>query len=140
MRVQNRMHGLRIAAAVGCAAILIAAGCGRKVSYEEVLKENAESMNRKCPILVEKDVRLDSTSAGPGRRFTYHYTLLDRTLDSMDVKSFENRLRPNLTNNLRTNKNLEILRRNRANVDYRFFDKKGRFLLTISVESGDYKK
>jgi hypothetical protein len=131
-------RGLLILAVAGLAGILAGPRCGKKVSYEDVLKKNAEAMNRKCPIIVEKDVRLDSTSAGPGKRFTYYYTMLAQTRDSMDVKSFEDRLRPGLTNNLRTNESLDLIRKNRADVDYRFFDRKGRLILDIGIKSEDY--
>lgn len=138
MRGRFTRRGIWMLAAAGLTGILAGAGCGNKVSYEEVLRENAKAMNSKCPIIVEKDVRLDSTSAGPGKRFTYHYTMLAQTRDSMDVKSFEDRLRPGLTNNLRINESLDILRKNRADVDYRFFDRKGRLIVNIRVRSGDY--
>ena len=131
-------RGLLILAAAGLAGILACSGCSKKVSYEDVLRKNAQAMNRKCPIIVEKDVRLDSTSAGPGKRFTYYYTMLAQTRDSVDVKSFEYRLRPVLTNNLRTNESLELIRKNRADVDYRFFDRKGRLICDIGVKPEDY--
>jgi hypothetical protein len=138
MRGRFVKSGLMMLAAVFLTGILAGPGCVKKVSYEDVLRENAAVMNRKCPIMVEKDVRLDSTSAGPGKRFTYYYTMTAQTRDSIDVISFEERLRPGLTNNLRTNASLDIIRKNRADVNYRFFDRKGRLILGIGVKAEEY--
>ncbi len=127
-----------IAAAGLLTGITTGQGCGNRTSYEEVLRQNAKEMNRKCPLIVQEGVRLDSTSAGPGKRFTYNYTLITQSRDSIDAKSMGNRLRPNLTNNLRTSKSLEILRKNKPDVNYRFFDRKGRLVLTILIRAEDY--
>ena len=127
-------HAVRvIAAACLLTVILIGQGCKNRVSYEEVLRQNAKAMNRKCPIIVQEGIRLDSTSAGPGKRFTYNYTLITQSLDSIDVQSMENRLRPILTNNLRTSESLEILRKNKPDVNYRFLDKNGRLVQSIVI-------
>jgi len=132
-------HVVRVFAAAGLvAAIIPGQGCKSRMPYEEVLRRNAEAMNRKCPIVVQDGVRLDSTSAGPGKRFTYYYTLIGQSRDSVDARSMENRLRPILTENLRTSRSLEVLRKNRPDVDYRFLDRKGRLVLSIVVRPEEY--
>jgi hypothetical protein len=130
---------LVVLAAIG-AGILLVQGCGKKYPYEEVLKRNSEEMNKKCPIDVGEGTRLDSTSAGPGKRFTYYYTLTRQVLDSIDVKSMNAKLRPALIGNLRTNKSMEMLRKNKANMVYNFFDRKGRFILSIPIAPEDYRR
>jgi hypothetical protein len=124
-------------AAIG-AGMFIVDGCGNKYPYEEVLRRNSEAINKKCPIAVDVATRLDSTSAGPGRRFTYYYTLTRQVLDSIDVQSMNWNLKPMLIGNLRSNKSLEMLRKNKANIDYCFFDRKGRFVLSVPVTPADY--
>jgi hypothetical protein len=47
-------------------------------------------------------------------------------------------LRPTLIGNLKTNESLEILRKNNAIIHYRFYDRKGRFVLTIPITPTDY--
>jgi hypothetical protein len=133
------LHVRRAAAfAVVGAGLLLVQGCDKKYPYEEVLKRNSEAMNKKCPLIVDQATRLDSTSAGPGKRFSYYYTLTRQNMDSMDVKSVNANLRAMLTGNLRTNQSLELLRKNKTVVDYYFFDRKGRFILSIPVTPKDY--
>lgn len=141
MHRQVVLHVMRLVvlAAIG-AGILLVQGCGKKYPYEEVLKRNSEEMNKKCPIDVGEGTRLDSTSAGPGKRFTYYYTLTRQVLDSIDVKSMNAKLRPALIGNLRTNKSMEMLRKNKANMVYNFFDRKGRFILSIPIAPEDYRR
>lgn len=129
-----------IATACLLAEVITGQGCKNRTSYEEVLRQNAKAMNRKCPIIVQEGMRLDSTSAGPGKCFTYNYTLFTQSRDSVDTKSMENLLRPLLTNNLRTSESLEILRKNGPDVNYRFFDKKGRLVLSLVIRAEDYTK
>jgi hypothetical protein len=126
-----------ILAAIGTGFLLVQ-GCGEKYPYEEVLKRNSEQMNRKCPIDVGEGTRLDSTSAGPGRRFTYYYTLTRQVQDSIDVKSMNEKLRPQLIGNIKTNQSLVILRKNKADMVYDFFDRKGRFILSIPITPKEY--
>jgi hypothetical protein len=141
MRGRILFRAVRVIAAAGLlTGILIGQGCKNRVSYEEVLRQNAEAMNRRCPLIVQEGIRLDSTSAGPGKRFTYNYTLINQSLDSIDIQSMEKRLRPILTNNLRTSESLEILRKNKPDVNYRFLDKNGRLVQNIVIHSEDYTK
>ena len=139
MRWKIVLHISRVVAlaAIG-AGIILAQGCGKKYPYDEVLKRNSGEMNKKCPITIDEGTRLDSTSAGPGRRFTYCYTLTRQVADSIDVKSLNANLRPMLIGNLKTNKSLELLRKNKTNMVYRFFDRKGRFVLSIPIMPKDY--
>jgi hypothetical protein len=125
--------------AVAAVAFLLSVqGCRRRTAYEEVLRLNAEAVNRKCPIQIDAATRLDSTQAGPGKRFRYCYTMTRQILDSIDVKAMAARLKPVLAGNLKTNESLELLKKHKTRIDYSFFDRKGRFILTVSVSPEDY--
>ena len=138
-QVVHHVMRLVILAATGT-GILLVQGCDTKYPYEEVLRRNSAEMNKKCPIDVGAGTRLDSTSAGPGKRFTYYYTLTRQVLDSIDVKSMNSNLKPMLIGNLKMNKSLEMLRKNKANFYYYFFDRKGRFVLSIPITPEDYRR
>ncbi|MGH8562748.1 MAG: hypothetical protein ACREXW_01155 [Gammaproteobacteria bacterium] len=42
---------------------------------DAVLAKTASTLNARLPMMVDKDTRLDSTIPGPGKNFTYVYTL-----------------------------------------------------------------
>lgn len=50
---------------------------------EIVLAEMADRFNKKTPITVDKNSRMDNIIAGPGLRFTYNYTFIN--VSSKDV-------------------------------------------------------
>lgn len=73
--------------ALGVAAVSVAFLCGRY--FQNILGEpgersivldlaqNATDLNETLPEMVSEGVRLDKTSAGPGKAFNYFYTILD---------------------------------------------------------------
>jgi len=60
-------------------------GPGR--SLDQTLENVSAHMNRIAPVVLDKDTRLDSVSAGPGHRLSYHYTLT--SVQSKDIKRAE---------------------------------------------------
>jgi hypothetical protein len=46
-------------------------------ALSEGLQKGAQQINARGPTMVDKDTRMDSASAGPGARMTYHYTFLE---------------------------------------------------------------
>jgi hypothetical protein len=61
---------------------------------ERWIAETASDLNRLLPRQVDMETRLDAVTAGPGRRLSFHYTLLDRTRAGMDVEAFNAGLQP----------------------------------------------
>lgn len=45
----------------------------------------ARRINARVPIMVDKKTRMDGASVGPGPRLTYHYTLVGRNSDEIDI-------------------------------------------------------
>ncbi|MCX7102759.1 MAG: hypothetical protein NTX38_15075 [Methylobacter sp.] len=53
---------------------------------EKLLLEMANELNKKCPIIMSKYLRLDTVISGPGLRVTYYYTLIKDTSKSASRK------------------------------------------------------
>jgi hypothetical protein len=128
------------AVAVIAIGMAVLTGNCRKASYTTILLQNAIDMNRKCPLQIDEWTRLDSTTAGPGKTFTYYYTLVNQTRKRIDAKSMEDRLKPLLINNMKTNRDLEVLRKNGITMCYTYYDKNGQCVLNIRVKPEDYRK
>ena len=82
----------------GFIVILIAAGIGKiggKVASEAILgpppsdivAATAREINKKLPMMVGTETRLDSTTAGPGRILAYNYTLVNYSASQLDASS-----------------------------------------------------
>jgi hypothetical protein len=51
---------------------------------ETVLAKTASDLNSRLPMMVDKETRLDSTVAGPGKKFMYLYTLVGHNSGDLD--------------------------------------------------------
>jgi hypothetical protein len=60
---------------------------GPSRSLDRTLENVSAHMNRMTPVTLDADTRLDSVSAGPGHRLSYHYTLT--SIQSKDIKRAE---------------------------------------------------
>lgn len=79
--------GHTVGKAVGKAA---APSMNRPVTVsEETLPNLATQMNKKLPIGIDSETRLDAVRSGPGKRFTYSYTTLNYASTEVDVPKFQ---------------------------------------------------
>lgn len=112
----------------------------KRQSYEKLLLDTSVAFNKKCPLMVDSETRLDKTKAGPGKMFTFYYTLINHTPDASNTKTWIDRYKPSILNNVRNNPGLEILRKNKVTFYYTFNDKNGKPVMEICVTPGDYSK
>jgi hypothetical protein len=108
-------------------------------SVDRNLLSASAEMNKRCPIFIDKDTRLDSTAAGPGKRLTYHYSLVNFTVEQIQIEHFLSVLTPQIMNNVRTNPDMKEYRRHKITLVYSYKDKDGKFITNIEVKPGDYK-
>ena len=119
---------------------LAAIGCSRSDnSFDKQLLQTAEEINKNCPIMVDKHTRLDNTLGGPGRRFTYNYTFVNFSADDLDKDEFISRMKLNMVNNIKTNKDMEALRNKNVKMIYVYKSKDQKEFARIVVSPSDYK-
>lgn len=109
------------------------------LTFDEQLMKIAEELNKSCPFLVDSDTQLDATIGGPGKTFTYKYTLINFSKDEIDSVEFVNLLRPTLINMIKTSKDMQIFREKLVTMNYTYYDKDGIFIAKIEIASEDYK-
>jgi hypothetical protein len=110
----------------------------RAADIEKALIKASTEANKTVPLMLDAEVRLDGTSAGPGRVLTYHYTLVNVTKnDRMDTKKFEAKTRPNIINEYKTTAGLKALREALVSMRHRFSDRNGVFITEIVVGPAD---
>jgi len=106
--------------------------------FDTIMMKAASEINKSCPIMVDKDTRLDNAIALTDNTVQYNYTLVNWVKDSLDLEAFENYMQPMILNNVKTNPDLKIFRKNKTTMAYSYKDKKGEFVIKISITAEQY--
>ena len=93
----------------------------------------ASEINKSCPMMVDKETRLDNTIALPENVFQYNYTLVNMEVATTDVNQLENYVKPILINTVKTNPDMKTNREHKTTMGYSYKDKNGIFLFKILV-------
>jgi hypothetical protein len=96
-----------------------------ETGIDNVLVKAASQINKKLPMDLDENTRLDSVSAVPGRQFIYHYTLV--TLNSTDVSAdtFDSVVKPQLKNRLCESADMQNFLKNGVTISYLYKGKDG---------------
>jgi hypothetical protein len=130
-----------IGAVIGYAVVsgLFQAGCGH-ISTRRYLTLEAEATNKKLPMMVDADTRIDKVEVGDGTNniMIYDYTLPRLTKNQIDASVLQKNLRPQLIANYRTNNLMQRMRDQGVELDYHYVDKNGDFIFEQSVSPKDF--
>ena len=89
-----------------------------ETSVDNVLVKVSTQINRKLPMAVDKDTRLDSVSAVPGRHFIYHYTLVALNGRDVGVGDFDKLVKPQLKSRLCESTEMKNFLKNGVTISY----------------------
>lgn len=103
-------------------------------SKEEVLIRFSKETNKKLPVMVDKQTRLDSTLY-KNKLVNYKYTLVNLTLNQLNVDKIVETIKPKLVKNYCTNKEIRFLLESNIEAAYIYNDKNGAFVTKISVNN-----
>jgi hypothetical protein len=67
-----------------------------KTTVEQELATEVTTLNKQLPKMADKETRIDSVSSGPGRLFTYHYTMINDTAGTVNLPYFIANFAPGL--------------------------------------------
>ena len=112
---------------------------GKQNIFDKNLVETANQLNKNLPIMLDSETRLDSTMALPGKKFSYYFTLVNYSVDEVDIENFENIMNQNILNNLKTNSDLKEFRDNKVTMIYFYKDKNGNEIVKFEFTHDDYK-
>jgi hypothetical protein len=94
-----------IGGAVGNA---VGKSAGPRMIVEEALAKVVDQINKQLPMTVDRDTRWDSTVAGPGRRFAFHYTIITARSTEVDATRFFQAMSSHLRNSVCTNPDMRV--------------------------------
>ncbi len=109
-----------------------------KPTFDKVMIEYANEINKTCPSKVDEDIRLDNTMAMPNNKFKYNYTLINLEKQNIDSNEIKDLLEPTLINNIKSSPDFKIFRDNKTTLTFNFKDKNGQYVLEINVRPKNY--
>ena len=108
-------------------------------SFEKVLIEAANDVNKSCPAMIDGGTRLDSATVIVPKTFQYHYTLINYEKEELDILELENMLEHGIVNSVRISPEMKDFRDNKVVINFYYNDKNGDYLLHISVSPEQYE-
>lgn len=107
-------------------------------TFDKMLMKVASELNENCPIMVDAETRLDNAVTLPDKVFQYNYTLINLHIDSINIPDFEEYMKPQILNNVKTNPDLKLFRENEVTMSYYYKDSKGAFVSKITISPDQY--
>lgn len=108
--------------------------------FQSVLTITSQKINDMCPMVVDKDTRLDNTVVLSNKKIQYNYTMINNIAEDFDADYLEIEFVPNLINQVKTNPGLELFRQNNVTFSYYYQDKNGKFILNTIIKPEMYNK
>ncbi|MGY0216512.1 DUF2569 domain-containing protein [Endozoicomonadaceae bacterium StTr2] len=103
---------------------------------EQVLKETAENLNRRLPLMIDDDTELYSAIGMEGT-MTYLYTVVNHPAEEIDKALFIANMKPQLVDNFCNSEGMVEFRNLNVRVKYSYSGKWGANIATIDVSRQD---
>jgi len=100
---------------------------------EEILIETSKKINSQLPMMVDPDTRLDATMCYK-KQLHYKYTMVNYTIDELDIKNFHSEIEAMLTRNQCNNENMVKMLMVGIEYYYIYFDKNGILITTVNID------
>ena len=111
----------------------------KSISIDDKLVLMANELNKKAPIVVDKDTRFDNVNALLDKTVQYNYTLINYLKKDIDINQLKINLRLPILNYIKTNPDLKFFTDNKVTMEYVYKDKVGVFLFKLQFKYNDYK-
>jgi hypothetical protein len=100
---------------------------------EEILIETSKKINSQLPMMVDPDTRLDVTMCFKNQ-LHFKYTMVNYTIDELDIKDFHNGIEAMLTTNQCKNENMVKMLKVGIEYYYIYLDKNGILITTVNID------
>lgn len=122
---------MRLLCASGLFSFLLCACSDRSEKYMENLSGIAESINSKCPRMLDSDTRLDGIEIKEPNTLVYRYTLIRLDASLVDTGAFYRALWPGIISHIKISPEMKILRNEHTVIEYTYNDKSGKHIYTF---------
>ncbi|MEO8001765.1 MAG: hypothetical protein ABI644_07805 [Arenimonas sp.] len=119
-------------------------GCSYKdfseARFQAQLVQAASETNKTLPMMIDKETRLDSTIAGPGKQWTYFYTLVNYEAGDTTNEQINEILGDKIRNSFCSMKEMKLFIEHEVTMKYKYSAKDGVYLGEVVVTAMDCKK
>lgn len=110
----------------------------RPPSFDKVMMLAASEINKGCPMMVDKETRIDNAVALPGNLFQYNYTLINYERAAIDTTALKQAIVAGIINNVRTNPMMKQFRDHQSTIGYNYSDKNGVYIMRLLITPQQY--
>jgi len=108
-------------------------------TFDKVMMAAASEINKSCPIMVDQETRLDNAIALPENSLQYNYSLINMESADVNPEELKTYIEPGIVNLVKTSPDMKIYRENKTTIIYNYRDKKGVFILKLTVTPEMYQ-
>jgi len=109
-------------------------------NFDKELMQASNEINKQLPYMIDKETMLETTTGGPGNRFTYFIKAINiekKYFRETGLNKLKNYLRLNIINSVKSSPNMKIFREKNVELVYNCKDKNHIFLFEIIVKPED---
>lgn len=107
--------------------------------YQDWLSERVNSINQKCPQMLDSETRIDGLQLVEPNTLVYNCTLVRLSVSAGDTAEFKRAVWPGLLSSVRVSRDFKKLRANNTNICFRFAGKEHQPICTIKITPEDYQ-
>ena len=104
---------------------------------EDVLSQTADLMNQNLPMMIDRDVRWNSASAGPGKNFNYNYTLVNNYARDIDGAMFAQNVRQSFTQEFCTKPSGQMFFQQGVSLNANYYDRDNSLIARVRIDPAD---
>lgn len=107
------------------------------LNISELLVQTAEMMNQSLPMMIDQDTQWDSSLAGPGKKLSYNYTLVNYSVDEIDGIEFARSIRQPIADSICTNPATQIFPENGVLLNFNYYDFAHNLIARVEILPSD---
>jgi len=108
-------------------------------TFSEFLAKTSIEINKRCPMVIDSDTRLDNTIVLSQNTLQYNYTWVNMEKGTTDIGYIEKNFAPIVIENVKTNPGLKMFRDRNVTLSYYYKDKNGKFVYLLKITPKMYK-
>jgi hypothetical protein len=119
-------------------SVLVFSRCSTAESIDNKALKVVSQFNSKCPMMIDQETRMDGIEIKNGNTIVYKYTLINLFASKVDTAKFNLALRPGIINTIKTNAELDELKRIKSSFEYYYKDREDKFIYSFLITPEDY--
>jgi hypothetical protein len=117
--------------------VMISSICQSATSVEQKLLKASTEYNKQLPSVMDRDTRADTTSVGPGRKFTFWFSIVSKRAVDIDKVQFNQNISPGIRRGVCSDPALRNFFKDGVTLTYLYRGNDGVYITEINVTPRD---